>query len=153
MRVKLMIGAAGLVLGAALALPQEPTWQAALPQVASATGVSEELLTRVAWRESRHDTKICSKAGACGLMQLMPGTAKDLRVDALDGADSLRGGAQYISRLRTKYRGNLGLALAAYNWGPTNVDRWVKKGGKVPQETLDYVQALTGRSLKAWAHG
>jgi hypothetical protein len=91
--------------------------------------------------ESGGDPKIVSHAGAMGLMQLMPGTADGLGVtDPFDPQQNIMGGARYIKTMIDRYGGDLNTALAAYNWGPGNVD---KKGlANMPTETRNYVRLL-----------
>ena len=82
-----------------------------------------------------------SRAGALGLMQLMPATAASLRVtDPFNPVDNIGGGARYLRYLLTRFHGNLGLALAAYNAGEYRVKRY----GTIPpiQETRRYVQKV-----------
>ncbi len=100
--------------------------------------VSKDLLKAMAKAESNFKADITSSAGAMGIMQLMPGTATSLGVtDAFDPEQNIMGGAKYISRLLEKYNGNLSYAVAAYNAGSGNVDRY---GGIPPfTETQNYV--------------
>jgi soluble lytic murein transglycosylase-like protein len=83
-----------------------------------------------------------SPKGAIGLMQLMPGTAKQLGVIAADTTDNVRGGAKYLRELLVQYHSDAVLALAAYNAGPGAV----KKYGGVPPfaETRDYIEKVLG---------
>jgi soluble lytic murein transglycosylase-like protein len=99
------------------------------------------LLAAVARRESAFDPTAVSKAGAQGLMQLMPGTAKSLGVsDAFDPAQNVEGGAKLLRGLIDQFGGRLDLALAAYNAGPGAVQRY---GGVPPyQETQAYVRDI-----------
>lgn len=110
-------------------------------------------IAAVAYRESRFNTTVCSKAGACGLMQFMPGTAQEYRVTVTDPKSSIEGGDRYLADLRRQF-GNHGLALAAYNWGPGALSRWLKTPGAkvsaVPAETRAYVLAITGHPLERW---
>ena len=81
---------------------------------------------------------------AIGYGQLLPSTAKEMGVDANDPAQNLEGAAKYLSTQMDKYN-NPVLALMAYNWGPTSVDRWLKNGAKpsnVPAQTADYVKRI-----------
>lgn len=88
-----------------------------------------------------------SSAGARGPMQLMPGTAKDPGYGIEPAKDdspeeNRRVGQQYLDALVKKYDGNLDHALAAYNWGPGNTDKWVAAGAdlsKLPEETRNYI--------------
>lgn len=120
---------------------------------AKAQGVDPFLMAGVVAQESKGDTRAVSPAGARGLTQLMPGTASDLGVSDPHNADqSIPGGTKYLKQQLDKY-GNEELALMAYNWGPGNVDNWIKNGkdqSKVPAETRDYVQRVQGYK-KAYA--
>lgn len=87
--------------------------------------IDVELLASVVKTESGGHARAISRAGAQGLMQLMPGTARDLGVkDALQPDQNIAGGASYLDQLLTMYNDNLDLALAAYNAGPAAVARY-----------------------------
>jgi soluble lytic murein transglycosylase-like protein len=84
-----------------------------------------DLLASLVKAESNGNARAVSRAGARGLMQLMPATAKDLGViDSFKPEENVRGGAIYLDTLLTRYHDNLALALAAYNAGPEAVDRY-----------------------------
>ncbi|SNR42318.1 lytic transglycosylase domain-containing protein [Blastococcus mobilis] len=102
-------------------------------------GVDASLLAAVASQESGFNASAVSSAGAQGLMQFMPATAKGLGVNALDPTSAIDGAARYLSSL-TKQFGSTELALAAYNAGPGTVSRY---GGIPPYpETQNYVRAV-----------
>src|SRR3954465_14616535 len=92
--------------------------------------------------------KINPKSGATGAMQLMPGTAKDLGVDPTDETQNREGGKRYLGAMYDKY-GNWDDALAAYNWGPGNVDKWIARGrneDQMPAETRNYISDTIRRA-------
>lgn len=107
-------------------------------KAADTYNVSKDLLKAMAKAESNFHADATSHCGAMGIMQLMPATAASLGVsDAYDPEQNIMGGAQYISRLLEKYNGNLSYAVAAYNAGSGNVDKY---GGIPPfKETQNYV--------------
>jgi cell wall-associated NlpC family hydrolase len=110
-------------------------------RAAKRAGISPALLAAVVEAESQGDPRARSSAGALGLTQLMPGTAKELGVtDPFDPAQNLAGGAKYLRSQLSRF-GSEKLALAAYNAGPGAVQ---KAGNKVPQisETQAYVQKV-----------
>jgi soluble lytic murein transglycosylase-like protein len=111
---------------------------------AHAHGLPEALLQAVVETESGFNAGAVSPKGAVGLMQLMPQTARDLRVkDARDPADNLDGGARYLKQLLALHGNDLSLALAAYNAGPGAVQR---TGGIPPfAETQRYVPRVISR--------
>lgn len=109
--------------------------------------VDPKLLEAVAWRESRFRADALSPRGAQGVMQLMPGTARILGVDAGDLRQNVRGGAAYLSMMLGRFGGDVAKGLAAYNAGPGAVERF---GGVPPfAETRAYVTAILGRLAPA----
>ena len=109
--------------------------------------VDPRLAEAVAWRESGFNTAAVSPKGARGVMQLMPGTALALGVDAADPAGNIEGGVNYLSLMIRRFDGDLAKALAAYNAGPEAVERY---GGVPPYaETIAYVDAVLGRLSRA----
>lgn len=146
----------GGVAGAPLRTVAAPgAWSTALPaagrpyaalidKAAEGAGVDPRLLAALAWSESGFDPRARSAAGATGLVQLMPGTARGLGVtDTTDPAQSLRGGATYLRQQLQAFGGDPALALAAYNAGPTAVRR---HGGVPPYaETQKYVKTVLDR--------
>lgn len=99
------------------------------------------LLKAVAKAESNFDEKAVSSAGAQGVMQLMPATARALGVeDPFDARSNIMGGAKYLSEKLEQYHGNIDLTLASYNAGSGNVSKY---GGVPPfPETINYIKKI-----------
>jgi soluble lytic murein transglycosylase-like protein len=96
-----------------------------LKQASATYDIDPDLLASVVRQESGGHARAVSRAGARGLMQLMPGTAADLGVaDSFAPGENIRGGTNYLNQLLGRYHNNLVLALAAYNAGPAAVNRW-----------------------------
>ncbi len=96
-----------------------------LTKAGSAYDLDSDLLASVVRQESGGQPHAVSRAGAQGLMQLMPGTASELGVgNSFAPAENIDGGTAYLNLLLNRYHDNLALALAAYNAGPAAVDRW-----------------------------
>lgn len=121
----------------------DETLEAVFQKAADTYGVSANLLKAIAKAESNFTQYATSKSGAMGIMQLMPSTAASLGVtDAYDIEQNIMGGANLISQLLIKYNGDTSLALAAYNAGSGNVDKY---GGIPPfTETQNYVSKIMG---------
>jgi len=111
---------------------------------AANNGMDEHLIADVIAAESNFDAKAVSRKRALGLMQLLPETAQRYSVtNVFDPAQNIEGGTRYLKDLLARYRGNLKLALAAYNAGPEMVDRY---GGVPPfRETQNYVKEITAK--------
>lgn len=116
------------------------------PEVARASAhyaLSPALVDAIAHVESRYNPLAVSRTNARGIMQLMPGTARDLGVDARDPAANIRGGTKYLRQLLDRFDGDVVRMIAAYNAGPGAVAR----AGGVPRyaETQAYVRAVLDR--------
>lgn len=116
-------------------------YSAEIAKAAKTYNVPEKLIASVMKQESNFNASAVSSAGASGLMQLMPSTARFLGVnDTLDPEQSIMGGAKYLRQMLDQFDNNVETALAAYNAGPGNV----KKYGGIPpfKETQNYVKNI-----------
>lgn len=125
----------------AKAIERISNYDSIISQASEKFGVSADLIKSIITAESAGRNDARSGAGAKGLMQLMDGTAKDLGVNnVFDPAQNIMGGTKYISSMLDKYDNNLDKALAAYNAGPGNVDKY---NGVPPfSETQNYVRRV-----------
>ncbi|MBA1154777.1 lytic transglycosylase domain-containing protein [Microvirga mediterraneensis] len=113
--------------------------------------IPHDLLTKLIWQESSFRPHVVSPAGAQGIAQFMPGTARERGLtDPFDPEQAIPKAAEFIAHLSEQF-GNLGLAAAAYNGGPARVTSWLAGQGGLPSETRNYVIAVTGRSAEDWA--
>jgi hypothetical protein len=120
-------------------------------RAAEARSVPVPFLTRLIWQESSFRTDVISRAGAQGVAQFMPGTARERGLaNPFDPEQAIPAAAALLSDLRSQF-GNLGLAAAAYNAGPGCVSAWLQGTGGLPGETRNYVLRVTGRSAEDWA--
>lgn len=113
-------------------------------EVARSYGLDSALLHAVISVESRYDPSLVSRAGAVGLMQLMPETATRYGViNSFDAVQNLHGGAKYLRDLLHMFNNNVSLALAAYNAGENAV---IRHGNRIPpnRETTKYVPKVMG---------
>lgn len=112
-------------------------------KAADTYGVPIALIKAVAKAESNFNPKAVSSAGAQGVMQLMPATAKGLGVeDAFDAEQNIMAGTKYLAKMLTKYNGSVKLALSAYNAGAGNVDKY--EGVPPFEETKNYITRIFG---------
>lgn len=126
-------------------------YDASINEHSTRMGVSADLVRAVIQVESAFNPKALSTKGAMGLMQLMPATARDLGVaNPFEPHENIRGGVAYLKQLLNRYDQKVELALAAYNAGMGNVEKY----GDVPpfKETRAYVKKITGAAPAAPAN-
>lgn len=127
-----------------------------IESAARANDLPLEFFARVIWQESRFQADAVGPVTrngqrAQGIAQFMPGTASERGLlDPFNPVLALPKSAEFLSELRGQF-GNLGLAAAAYNAGPRRVQDWLAGTGGMPQETRNYVSAITGSSVDDWA--
>lgn len=122
--------------------PVPSAFRRAFAAASASTGLSPSLLVATAYEESRMNPRARSGAGARGLLQLLPATAHALRLDGTDPATNVLAGARYLKEMIDRFD-SLELGLAAYNAGPTAVER---AGGAPTVETLSYVKNVELRA-------
>ena len=121
-----------------------------LTEAAQANDVPVPFFIRLIFQESGFRPDVVSPAGAEGIAQFMPETSADMGLDnPFDPLQAIRASARLLRGLAHQF-GNLGLAAAAYNAGPKRIENWLAKKGKLPQETIGYVQSITGRAAENW---
>ncbi len=118
-----------------------PTFDPYINAASREHGVSHELIRAIIQTESEFDHRAVSSRGACGLMQLMPGTARRFGVvDCFDARENILAGTRYLKLLLTRYDGSVSLSIAAYNAGEGAVAR---HGGIPPyRQTQAYVRKV-----------
>ena len=121
----------------------EDLYEPLIQEAAATYGVPANLIRAVMRAESAFDPRAESHVGAQGLMQLMPPLAREMGVtDPFDPRQNVMAGAKYLRKMLDLHSGNVKLALASYNAGPTNVRRY--KGIPPFKETRNYVKKITG---------
>ena len=140
--------------GVAPARAQEESVEQSLCRViegaAGQYAVPVGFFTRLIWQESSFRPGATSPAGAQGVAQFMPGTARERGLaNPFDPEQAIPAAASFLTDLRRSF-GSFGLAAAAYNGGPTRVSAWLAGRGGLPDETRDYVARITGRSAEDW---
>jgi soluble lytic murein transglycosylase-like protein len=125
------------------AVPPHEAYNAIIDEAAAAYDMDPNLIRAVMQAESAFHPFAVSRAGAEGLMQLMPDLSDEMGVaDAFDPRENIMGGVRYLKRLLDYYDGDLELTLASYNAGPGNVERY---GGVPPfSETRNYIKTIKG---------
>ncbi|MGU3664389.1 lytic transglycosylase domain-containing protein [Methylobacterium sp. A49B] len=124
-----------------------------IDESAKARSLPVPFLTRLIWRESSFRVGVVSPAGAQGVAQFMPGTARERGLlDPFDPEQAIPHAAHLLADLKRQF-GNLGLAAAAYNGGAARVSKWLSGDGGLPAETRAYVAAITGVPAEDWRTG
>jgi soluble lytic murein transglycosylase-like protein len=160
-----LLVAAMAALAPAPALPEEVALPSSgiedalcrlIDDAARTHSVPAAFLTRLIFQESSFRPGVTSPAGAQGVAQFMPGTARERGlIDPFDPEQAVPKAAHFLAELRDRF-GNWGLAAAAYNGGPNRVAGWLaarkaKQSRFLPFETENYVVAVTGASVEDWA--
>ncbi len=124
-----------------------------LATAAAANDLPVRFFVRLIWQESRFNPAAISRAGAQGVAQFMPGTARMRGLeDPFNPTDAIAKSAELLRDLNRDF-GNLGLAAAAYNAGPRRVRDWLSGRRSLPSETRAYVSIVTGRPAEEWVAG
>ena len=121
-----------------------------MQQQAEARGLPPMPFVRLIWKESRFNPQAVSPKGAQGIAQFMPGTAGERGlIDPFEPKSAIVHSASLLADLRREF-GNFGLAAAAYNAGAERVRGWLAGSSKLPYETQNYVEFITGRAAEEW---
>src|SRR5512136_2676437 len=121
-----------------------------LAEAARSNDLPAHFFIRLLYQESSFPPSDISSAGALGIAQFMQETATDRGLDnPFDPVQAIPASARLLRDLYQKF-GNLGLAAAAYNAGPKRIADWLTNKGPLPQETQDYVKAITGWPVETW---
>jgi hypothetical protein len=121
-------------------LPIDQDFESIIQEAGQRYRVDPALIRAIIQAESGGNPLAVSRAGARGLMQLMPETAVELGVtNPFDPTQNIMGGTSYLRRLLDRYRGDVKLALAAYNWGMGNLE---KRPEAMPRETKSFIAAV-----------
>lgn len=122
---------------ATVPITNESSLESIIVRASKRYGIEVGLIKAVIKAESNFNAHAVSHAGAQGLMQLMPSTAKGLGVtNSFDAEQNVMAGTRFLKDMLNRYGGDVDSALAAYNWGPGNVDR---HGESLPRETREYL--------------
>lgn len=134
------------------AVNEYPKYAAAITQAETNFGIPQPMLARLLYAESRYRADIISGAtrsrvGAVGIAQFMPATAASLGVDPLDPVAAINGAGRYLRQLYGMF-GDWNYAIAAYNWGPGNMRKYLAGSvSTIPDETRKYLVSITGGSF------
>jgi hypothetical protein len=148
-------GKAGTDDGAAIPVPApRPISRAnvcnAVASAARANDLPVPFFANLIWQESNFNPRVVSPAGAQGIAQFMPETARQYGlVNPFDPIHALNAAGRFLNKLVAQF-GNLGLAAAAYNAGPGRVNDFVNRRRQLPGETKDYVVRITGHPAEKW---
>jgi hypothetical protein len=149
-----LAGLAGSMDARAVEAAEETVDQAVCRFIEAAAkdhAIPRGFLTRLIWRESSFRSHVVSPVGAQGIAQFMPGTAKERGLaDPFDPEQAIPKAAEFLADLKAQF-GNIGLAAAAYNGGPTRVANWLAERGGLPLETRNFVYNITRRDAEDWA--
>ena len=142
--------------GWAASEPSTETVEQTLCRLIEGSAASHQIpvaaFTKLIWRESSFRAHAVSPAGAQGIAQFMPGTARERGLaDPFDPEQAIPKAAEFIAHLTGRF-GNFGLAAAAYNAGPSRVSAWLSGQGALPAETQNYVLWITGQNVEDWIH-
>jgi transglycosylase-like protein with SLT domain len=132
---------------------EPPSFCDVLAKAAASHDLPADFFTRLIWQESRFKADAISRAGAQGVAQFMPATARLRQLEnPFDPLEAIHKSAELLRELHRDF-GNLGLAAAAYNAGSGRVRDWLVGRRPLPGETRAYVRLVTGRSVEEWAGG